>query len=101
MSYVYLIHLDQPLSPKSPSRHYIGYTRHLPSRMEAHFKGRGSRFMQVARERNISWCIARTWIGDRVFERILKNKKCAPRLCPICQRTPPGQMIMDLDEDLL
>ena len=102
MSYVYLIHLDQPLSPNSPSRNYIGYTRHLPSRMEAHFKGRGARFMQVARERNISWCVARIWPGDRVHERLLKRRKNAPKMCPICQRTPPaGQLTLDLEEDLL
>ena len=101
MSYVYLLHLDRPLSERHTARHYIGYTKHLPSRMEAHFKGRGARFMQVVKERNISWCIARIWQGDRLFERQLKNRKEAPRLCPICRRNPPNQLQLDLDEDLL
>jgi hypothetical protein len=71
--------------------------------MEAHFKGRGARFMQVARERGIGFVIARTWQGDRTMERRLKNRHEAPRLCPLCRQAPPaGQLVLDLpDEDLL
>jgi predicted GIY-YIG superfamily endonuclease len=92
------------LSDKHTARHYLGYTRHLPSRMEAHLTGRRARFMQVARERRISWQISRVWPGDRTFERKLKNRKEAPRLCPICRAQPPaGQLTLDLDplNDLL
>lgn len=32
-----------------------------------------------------SFRVARTWRGDRNFERRLKNRKNAPRLCPICR----------------
>jgi hypothetical protein len=97
-----LIHLDAPLSDKHTARHYLGYCRHVPSRMEAHRKGTGSRFMAVARERNISWVIARIWPGDRSFERKLKRQKMGPRLCPICRRQPPaGQLPLDLEDDLL
>jgi hypothetical protein len=28
--------------------------------------------------------VARTWQGDRKFERQLKNRKHTPRLCPVC-----------------
>lgn len=103
MAFIYLLHLSEPLSPKNGARHYIGYTRHVPSRMEAHRTGRGARFMQVARERGITWCISRVWEGDRAFERRLKNRKEGPRLCPLCRATPPaGQLALDLpEEDLL
>lgn len=81
---VYLIHLNRPLSPDSPSRHYIGYSDDLDRRLDKHITGNGSRFMEVAKERRISWRVARTWDGGRTLERKLKNRKEAPALCPIC-----------------
>src|SRR3712207_3017914 len=101
--YVYLLHLDAPLSKKHTAQHYIGFTRHMPSRMVAHRTGRSrARFMQVAHERGIGFRIARIWPGDRTFERKLKSRHEAPRLCPICKHTPPaGQLALDLEEDLL
>jgi len=93
MGYCYLLHLDAPLNPNRPARHYLGYTRHLPSRMEAHLTGRGARFMQVARERKIGFVISRVWPGDRAFERKLKRRKEAPRLCPICRAQPPTDQL--------
>jgi predicted GIY-YIG superfamily endonuclease len=104
MGYCYLIHLDTPLSENHTARHYLGYCRHVPSRMEAHRTGRGARFMQVVRERGIAWSIARIWPGDRTYERKLKNQKNAARLCPLCKRMPPnGQLTLDLDplDDLI
>ena len=102
MGYCYLIHLDTPLSERHTARHYLGYCRHVPSRMEAHRTGKGARFMQVVRERGISWSIARIWPGDRAYERKLKNRKNAARLCPLCKRMPPaGQLPLDLEDDLL
>ena len=97
MGYCYLIHLDQPINPSRPARHYLGYTKHVPSRMAMHVSGRGARFMRVARERGIAWSIARIWEGDRTFERRLKRRKMGPRMCPICcGRIPEPQ-----DADLL
>lgn len=96
MAYVYLIHLDVPLSPNSRSRHYIGFTKHVPSRMAKHANGTGARFMAVVRERGISWCISRIWEGDRAFERKLKRRKEGPKLCPICRGACPV-----LPDDLL
>jgi predicted GIY-YIG superfamily endonuclease len=103
VGYVYLLHLDAPLSPKHTARHYLGYTTHLPSRMQAHLTGRGARFMQAAHERGISFVIAAVWPGDRSYERKLKNQKRGPKLCPICRRAhDPRQLTLDLaDEDLL
>jgi hypothetical protein len=100
MGYCYLLHLDQPLNPTRPARHYLGYTRHPPSRMAAHLEGRGARFMQVARERGIGFVIARTWQGDRSFEKRLKRRKEGPRLCPLCRGQPSaGQLLLDLEEE--
>jgi predicted GIY-YIG superfamily endonuclease len=81
---VYLLHFDRPISPKHTAQHYIGWTSYLPGRALAHLQGRGARLTQVARERGIGFVIARTWPGDRYFERYLKNRKNAPKLCPIC-----------------
>jgi len=53
--------------------------------------------MQVARERGISFQIAAIWPGDRSYERQLKNKKSAPRFCPICRKAhDPNQFVMDI-----
>jgi hypothetical protein len=100
MGYIYLIHLDAPLSPPHPARHYLGYSTYLPARMEAHRAGTGSRFMQVVRERGISWSIARIWPGDRTFERTLKRRKMGPRMCPICCAATKPPRLSALDENL-
>lgn len=81
---VYLLHFDSPISPNHTAQHYIGWTSYLPARAMAHMQGRGARLTQVARQRGISFVIARTWSGDRHFERKLKNRKEGPTLCPIC-----------------
>ncbi len=93
---VYLLHLQQPLSRGvSPTGkplqagHYIGFSERdeLSERMAEHMSGRGSKMLAAAVQRGIAWQIARVWKGrraDRCFERRLKNRKEAPRLCPIC-----------------
>ena len=83
---VYLLHLDRPLSPDHTAQHYIGWAEEdkFLERLAKHRAGNGSRFMQVAKERGIGWHLVRIWTGDRGREREIKNKKCAPRLCPIC-----------------
>lgn len=97
-SFVYLLHLDAPLSDRHTAQHYLGFTFHIPSRMKKHSDGAGARFMQVAKERGISYVIARIWPGDRNFERQLKNQKNSPKLCPICRA---AQLTRELEEDLL
>src|SRR6266496_1375113 len=99
---VYLLHFSRPISDKHTCQHYIGWCGHLPSRIEAHLHGRGARLTQVAKERGISFEIAAIWPGDRSYERKLKNKKSAPRFCPICRKAhDPNQLVMDLEDDLL
>jgi hypothetical protein len=99
---VYLLHFERPISAGHTAQHYLGWSKYLPARAIAHLRGRGARMTQVAAERNIGFVIARTWPGDRSFERKLKNRKEAPRLCPICRRAhDPRQLVMELQEDLL
>ncbi|RMH39844.1 MAG: endonuclease [Gammaproteobacteria bacterium] len=78
MSNVYLLHFDR--------QHYLGYTKRLRDRIEAHRQGQGSRLCAVATERGIGFEVARTWTkGTRQLERQLKRRKAAHRLCPICK----------------
>jgi len=83
---IYLLHFSRPINPSRPTQHYIGWTTDLDSRMREHWRGQGSRLCQVARQRGITFTLAEVWIGDRSFERKLKDYKNAPRLCPICNR---------------
>lgn len=82
MMCVYLLHFDKPYKH---ARHYLGFAEHLDARLEHHRNGTGARLMQVIKDNGITWQLARTWQGkDRNFERMLKNRKYTPRLCPIC-----------------
>lgn len=82
---IYLLHFSRPYRH---AKHYMGWTRDLDSRLEAHSNGSGARLMEVLSKAGISFEVARTWTGDRNYERQLKNRKCAPRMCPICRKEP-------------
>jgi predicted GIY-YIG superfamily endonuclease len=88
---VYLLHFETPISSGHTTQHYIGWAKYLPARIQAHLAGQGARLTQVALERNIGFVIARTWNGDRNYERKLKNQKHGPRLCPICEQARKAQ----------
>lgn len=83
---VYLIHLERKLKH---SQHYIGFVdgeERLESRIEFHKKGRGSKFLKAVSAAGIDFSVVRTWKeGDRNFERQLKNRKKARKLCPVCK----------------
>ncbi len=97
---VYLIHFSEPISPRHTTRHYIGYAVDVQKRLEAHQSGTGSRLCQIANQRGIAYSVVRVWPdGDRRFERHLKNKKNAKRLCPICQKWHAVQAEMRLEPD--
>lgn len=85
---VYLIHLDPgvPRGGGINSRHYIGWTQKpVDQRLAEHVRGAGSPLVKAAVDNGSTVTLARTWAGvDRNFERQLKNRKTAPRLCPIC-----------------
>lgn len=84
---VYLLHFNRPISPNHTTQHYVGYADNLEARIEHHRRGTsGVRLLQVAREREIDFVVARVWEdGDKALERRLKNNKCMPRYCPICR----------------
>lgn len=81
---VYLIHIHPSIHH---SRHYLGYCadNRLDNRLNEHEKGQGARLTRVARELGRELILTRVWVGKgRRFERKLKNRKNAPRLCPLC-----------------
>lgn len=93
MSVVYLLHLSAPMPQGDDPRtgkpraatHYIGWAKDLDARLEHHRNGTGANILRHARERGITFTLARTWPGkDRAFERKLHNRKESPRICPIC-----------------
>jgi len=89
MSFIYLLHFEQPISPNYTTQHYLGFAEHcLPARIQAHELGRGARLPQVAYQRGICFQVARVWIGDRSLKRRIKNRKASPRLCPCCSASP-------------
>ncbi len=82
---VYLLHFSEAYHH---ARHYIGSVEeaaHLDVRIEQHRNGRGARLCAVVVAEGVELQLVRTWPGDRKVERHLKNKKNAPKLCPICR----------------
>jgi predicted GIY-YIG superfamily endonuclease len=80
---VYLIHFSIALAH---ARHYVGYAKSdVAGRLAEHCAGAGARLTQVAVERGASLELARVWPeAGRQFERQIKRRKEAPRLCPVC-----------------
>lgn len=79
---VYLLHFDPPYKR---ARHYLGWALDVDARLEQHRRGTGSPLVAAAVANGSSVELARTWTDvDRHFERALKNRKEAPRMCPIC-----------------
>lgn len=82
MSAVYLLHFEPAYKQ---ARHYTGFADDLEPRINAHQHGKGARLTQVAHDAGCALILARVWPdGDRHLERSIKNRKSAPRLCPIC-----------------
>ena len=78
---VYLLHF---VTPFHHARHYLGIAENLKARLTLHAMGKGAKLMKAVIGAGIEWRLARTWRGDRQFERRLKNRKNAPLLCPLC-----------------
>lgn len=88
---VYLIHLSQPLGNdgnggRNSASHYLGWTGGaLEERIAAHGTSKGSCLLAEANRRGIAWEVVRTWEDvDRHFERRLKRRGSAKRICPCC-----------------
>lgn len=93
---VYLIHLERK---HYHSQHYIGYAAkgNVKRRLSHHRAGRGARFLAAMNGLGIVYTVVRTWKkGDRTFERILKNRKNASRLCPACRSI---KLLEQLEDD--
>jgi predicted GIY-YIG superfamily endonuclease len=84
MTGVYLLHISPPYKH---ARHYLGYADDIGARVAAHRAGHGARLTQVAVDAGCILVLARMWPDtNRTFERTLKNRKHAPRLCPVCNQ---------------
>lgn len=97
--YVYLLHFHKPISHKHTCQHYVGYADDLALRIQKHSSGHGARLTQVAKERGIGFDVVRVWEGDRAFERWLKQRKNAGRLCPVCQGNIQRAMLFELSPE--
>ena len=90
----YLLHFDEPFRH---ARHYTGWTRDLPARLEEHRHGQGARLMQAIRAAGIGFTLARIWEGTtRDREDSLKHRGGARRFCPKCG-VSPGSPRLDSD----
>lgn len=85
---VYLLHFVDPTGAHSRfhhAGHYLGWAANLEARLEHHRRGSGANLLRHVMLAGLDFVVARTWEGvDRHFERRLHNRKCNPRLCPIC-----------------
>lgn len=86
MGYVYILHFSQPICPTHPCQHYTGYAEDIDQRIRQHQQGTGSRLCQVAKQRNIRFCLAELLKGERDLERRIKAYKNSKKMCPICQK---------------
>ena len=90
---IYLLHFSMPYHH---AKHYLGWTEGpVEERLACHSAGQGARLMEVITEAGLTFELVRTWEGTRKWERQLKNRHEAPRLCPLCQaqalRKPAGK----------
>jgi hypothetical protein len=71
------------------ARHYLGSAAGLRARLRQHGTSDGARLLQVQRQADGAFVLARTWPGGRDVEYRLKGRKNSPVLCPRC--TPGTQ----------
>jgi predicted GIY-YIG superfamily endonuclease len=84
---VYLLHFTEPLSQAKGKQvgHYIGLTNNVARRLGVHARGTGNGLVKAAMTRG-KVVVVRLWEQDGHFERKLKKRKNARRLCPICRQ---------------
>jgi hypothetical protein len=119
LGWVYLWHFSRPLGNLSNARaqaqHYIGYADdpdgdalELERRAVEHLAGRGARITRAAVAQGIEITLVATWRATLGFEKYLKRRKEAPRLCPVCCRergqkikqvAPVKQLTLGLEDD--
>jgi predicted GIY-YIG superfamily endonuclease len=82
--FCYMLHFSASFSH---SRHYIGTTHDVVKRVTRHMKGQSNvGFLNAALASGIHFTLVRVWSGGHDVERKLKDRKDAPRQCPICNR---------------
>lgn len=84
---VYLLHLEPglPVAGNRVARHYLGFTDHgVEARLAQHLRGRGSPLVAAVLAAGGQVTLERTWEGVERFERRLKRRHEAPRVCPRC-----------------
>lgn len=69
-------------NPVGHSAHYIGATKHLPTRLNQHRRGTAAALTRELKRREGKFKHVRTWSGN--IENELKAQKNARRLCPLC-----------------
>lgn len=80
---VYVLHFDRPFGH---ARHYVGWAADAEARIAAHRSGCGGRLTHHAVRAGITLEVAALHPGvTRDFERRLKNRGGAARICPICR----------------
>src|SRR6266568_2323088 len=87
---VYLLHFYNPVTLETArlahAGHYCGSSEDVSARLAEHGTPRGAKLTLAVRRAGLSWFVAKTWVGGRRKERLLKSRKNAPReLCPICR----------------
>jgi hypothetical protein len=86
---VYLCHFLAPIgnqaNPRAMAQHYLGWSADPPARIAAQTVGSGAAIVRFVQAQGIGFVIAQTWPGTRALERRLKQRKCAPRFCPVCR----------------
>lgn len=79
--------IGDPSDPIKQAGHYCGWSDNIEARVEAHRRGQGARLMEVCKEQDITFVVARIWEGaDRGFERKLKDSRHLPHYCPRCRK---------------
>lgn len=120
IGWVYLWHFSRPLgnlaNRRAQAQHYVGYAddadgdaTELERRAAQHLAGQGAKITRAAIGQGIELTLVMAWRAPLSFEKQIKRRKEAPRLCPICCRAhgrklkivTPGveQLALPLDLD--
>lgn len=83
---IYLLHFSKRFKHAG---HYIGFCEdgNLEARLERHKSGHGANLLKHVFAAGIEVKVAKTWEGSKNFERKLKKRGSAFRLCPICKKS--------------
>jgi len=114
----YLLHFSRALgnleNARAQAQHYLGWAedtgdgRGLEQRIAEHMAGRGARITRAAVAQGIELTLVATWVAPLGFEKILKRRKEAPKLCGLCCRArgqrrkraavPAVQLVLPFDD---